>query len=99
MILLFLGQPRCSREYGGRETHAGAEASVFLLELGNSALEIGELGLTAVSGILSSDTIAVSTGLLALLCGHVSASAFAGGTRLVVRGGREREGGRVNGHG
>lgn len=64
---------------GLSETHTGAELSVFLLEFDDPALEVGELSLAAVAGVLCSDTVAVSSCLFAILRRGLCASTFAGG--------------------
>lgn len=40
---------------------------IFLLEFGDPAFEVSEVGFATVAGILCSDAVAVGTGLLALL--------------------------------
>jgi len=73
-------------------THTSPKLPVFFLELGDSDLEVNKLGLPAVTRILGGDTVPMGAGFLALLCAHVRARTFAGGTRLRVRG-RGRGGG------
>lgn len=55
---------------------------VFFLELSDSALKIGKLGLAAVSGILCSDSVAVRPGFFAFLRSHLRAGSLSGRTRL-----------------
>jgi hypothetical protein len=63
---------------GRGDDEAGSQLAVLLLELAHTALEVGELSLSAVAGILCCDAVAVGTGLLAVLSGG------AGGTRTLA---------------
>jgi hypothetical protein len=55
----------------GEEANRDAELAVLVLEFVDSTFEVGELGLSAVTGILSGDTVAVCTGLFAVLRGEL----------------------------
>jgi hypothetical protein len=46
---------------------ASTQLPILLLELAHTALEVGELRLSAVAGVLGCDAVAVSSGLLAVL--------------------------------
>jgi endonuclease YncB( thermonuclease family) len=64
------GDSRCGVALG-EEANRDAELTVLLLEFVDSTFEEGELGLAAVTRVLSGDTVAVRTGLLALLRGDL----------------------------
>jgi hypothetical protein len=51
----------------GWGNEASPQLSVLLLELAHTALEVSELGLSAVAGVLGCDTVAVGPSLLAIL--------------------------------
>lgn len=55
----------------GKKAKGNTELTVFLLELADSVLKEGELGLSAVARVLGGNTVAVRTGLLALIGGQV----------------------------
>jgi hypothetical protein len=51
----------------GINDDASTQLPVLLLELGYSALEVGELRFALVAGVLCGDTIAMRSGLLAVV--------------------------------
>jgi hypothetical protein len=73
---------------GEGKSHASAKSSVLFFQLCYSVLEIGELSFTAVTGVLSCDTITVSTSFSTVFRGSISATSFTGSAGGVV--GRSR---------
>lgn len=61
----------------GLHGDSSAEAAVLVLELLDTALEVGELGLPAVSAVLGSDAVAVRPGLFALVRAELGAGTLA----------------------
>jgi hypothetical protein len=62
----------------------GAESAVLRFKLGDAALEVPKLGLSAIARVLCGDAVAVGAGLLALVGeahGLLSIAATSGGRR------------------
>ena len=73
---VWLGDSRDGWRWG--DMNAGAETSVLLFKLGDSAFEVGELCLSAVARVLSGYSVTVCTSLFSLLGGDGGTRAFTG---------------------